>query len=332
MTHLTTGPPAEQAGNKNTPTPVITGLLHSSVAAASLLDGLPVGVALLDTERRIVRINSRGEALLGIGPDQACGLPCHHVIRSSRCFKDCPLAPGGPEGALVEAVSTTCPITHDTDIIDRQRRKVPVRACVVPLHDEKGTHVGYMEVLEEAAACAAPAPSATNDSGLDGFISHSPAMQPLFSALHIIAETDSTVLITGETGTGKDLLAEAIHKASERASGPFVKVNCGALPEHLLESELFGHVRGAFTGAVSDKPGRFRLAAGGTLFLTEIGDLPLSRQVKLLTVLDDPCSPPLGAPRPLTEEVRSCAGTHRARARRVPGGRFRDDLRGRRAV
>jgi transcriptional regulator with PAS, ATPase and Fis domain len=326
MAHLTTGPPAENAGNKHIPTPVITGLLHGSVAAASLLDGLPVGVALLDTERRIVRINRRGEALLGIGPDQACGLPCHHVIRSSRCFKDCPLAPGGPDGALVEAVSTTCPISHDTDIIDRQRRKVPVRACVVPLHDEKGTHVGYMEVLEEVTACAAPAPSAAGDSELEGFISHSPAMQPLFSAMRIIAETDSTVLITGETGTGKDLLAEAIHKASGRASGPFVKVNCGALPEHLLESELFGHVRGAFTGAVSDKPGRFRLAAGGTLFLTEIGDLPLSLQVKLLTVLDDQCIHPLGATRPVTVDVRIVAATHRNLERMVQEGRFREDL------
>ncbi len=328
MANLTTGPPAEKAGNKNIPTPipVITGLLHGSVAAASLLDGLPVGVALLDTERRVIRINSRGEALLGIGPDQACGLPCHHVIRSSRCFKDCPLAPGGPDGGLVEAVSTTCPISHDTDIIDRQRRKVPVRACVVPLHDEKGRHVGYMEVLEEVTACAAPAPSAAGDSELEGFISHSPAMQPLFSAMRIIAETDSTVLITGETGTGKDLLAEAIHKASGRASGPFVKVNCGALPEHLLESELFGHVRGAFTGAVSDKPGRFRLAAGGTLFLTEIGDLPLSLQVKLLTVLDDQCIHPLGATRPVTVDVRIIAATHRNLERMVQEGRFREDL------
>ncbi|MFV0350457.1 MAG: sigma-54 interaction domain-containing protein, partial [Halodesulfovibrio sp.] len=116
------------------------------------------------------------------------------------------------------------------------------------------------------------------------------------------------------------------HKASERASGPFVKVNCGALPEHLLESELFGHVRGAFTGAVSDKPGRFRLAAGGTLFLTEIGDLPLSLQVKLLTVLDDQCIHPLGATRPVTVDVRIIAATHRNLERMVQEGRFREDL------
>ncbi|UZP66069.1 sigma-54-dependent Fis family transcriptional regulator [Desulfovibrio mangrovi] len=329
MKHHITGPPVSKKADDSPIIPVLTGLLQDSVAASSLLDGLPVGVALLDAERRIVRLNSRGEALLGIGPDEACGLPCHSVIRSSRCFKDCPLAPNGNNsgnGGMIEPVVSACPVTHDADIIDRQRRKVPVRACVVPLHDGHGKHVGFMEVLEEAHPCPVPAPSASGESGLEGFISHSPAMQPLFSALRIIAETDSTVLITGETGTGKDLLAEAIHKASDRSNGPFVKVNCGALPEHLLESELFGHVRGAFTGAVSDKPGRFRLAAGGTLFLTEIGDLPLSLQVKLLTVLDDQCIHPLGATRPVSVDVRIIAATHRNLEQMVREGKFREDL------
>jgi transcriptional regulator with PAS, ATPase and Fis domain len=142
----------------------------------------------------------------------------------------------------------------------------------------------------------------------------------------VLARTDATLLVTGETGTGKDLLAEAVHQASRRAKLPFVKVNCGALPESLLESELFGHARGAFTGAHADKPGMFRLAQGGTLFLTEIGDLPLQLQVKLLTALDDRAFYPLGSSKKVEVDVRVMAGTHRDLQALVAEGRFRQDL------
>ncbi len=309
-----------------TEAPALSGVLGAPVAAESLLDGLPWGVALLDADRRVVCLNSRGEALLGIDVATACGLPCHQVIRSERCFRACPLAPPGGADAEDAPVDVRCPVSQETDIIDRQRRKVAVRACVVSLRDLNGKAIGYMEVLEELQHGAIPDQEATELAVLEGFVSHSPVMQPLLSAMRIIAETDSNVLITGETGTGKDLLAEGIHKASARSGGPFVKVNCGALPEHLLESELFGHMRGAFTGAVSDKPGRFRLASGGTLFLTEVGDLPLPLQVKLLTVLDDQCIYPLGATRPVSVDVRIVAATHRDLEAMVRAGLFREDL------
>jgi transcriptional regulator with PAS, ATPase and Fis domain len=133
-------------------------------------------------------------------------------------------------------------------------------------------------------------------------------------------------LITGETGTGKDLLAETIHQTSKRAAHPFIKVNSGAIPESLLESELFGHVRGAFTGAHGDKPGMFRLAHGGTIYLTEIGDLPLQLQVKLLTVLDDREFYPLGSSRKVSVDVRIITGTHRNLKQLVRDGQFREDL------
>jgi two-component system response regulator AtoC len=151
-------------------------------------------------------------------------------------------------------------------------------------------------------------------------------MQEIFELLPIMARTDASVLITGETGTGKDLVAEAIHKASKRSHYPFIKVNCGALPESLLESELFGHVRGAFTGADKDKPGMFRLAHGGTLFLTEIGDLSLPLQVKILTVLDDKEFFPVGASKKVSVDVRIIAATHRHLGQLVKLGRFREDL------
>jgi transcriptional regulator with PAS, ATPase and Fis domain len=151
-------------------------------------------------------------------------------------------------------------------------------------------------------------------------------MVKIFKILPAFAQSDSSVLITGETGTGKDLVAEAIHQASERSHGPFLKINCGALPESLMESELFGHQKGAFTGAVENKPGRFKLAHNGTLFLTEIGDLSLALQVKLLTFLDDWIIFPLGSSKGVPVNVRIIAATHRNLEQMVKEGRFRKDL------
>jgi transcriptional regulator with PAS, ATPase and Fis domain len=151
-------------------------------------------------------------------------------------------------------------------------------------------------------------------------------MEELFRLIPVIAQTDSSILITGETGTGKDLVAEVVHKTSDRVNGPFVKINCGALPETLMESELFGHKKGAFTGAVSDKMGRLRLAHNGTLYLTEIGDLSLTLQVKLLTFLDDKVVYPLGSTKGFQAEVRVIAATHRNLERMVQESLFRQDL------
>lgn len=151
-------------------------------------------------------------------------------------------------------------------------------------------------------------------------------MQKVFDLIPLMARTEASVLITGETGTGKDKIAEAIHQRSSRAGKPFIKINCGALPESLLESELFGYVKGAFTGAVKDKPGMFRLAQGGTLFLTEIGDMPLPLQVKLLSVLDDQEFFPLGGEKKVQVDVRIIAATHRPLKDRVAAGLFREDL------
>jgi transcriptional regulator with PAS, ATPase and Fis domain len=157
-------------------------------------------------------------------------------------------------------------------------------------------------------------------------IGKSHEMEKVFQMMPLIAQNDSSVLITGETGTGKDLAAEAIHEASNRARGPFIKINCGALPETLLESELFGHQKGAFTDALESKPGRFRLAQNGTLYLTEIGDLPLVLQVKLLTFLDDRVVFPLGSTKGHEVNVRVIAGTNKNLEQMVNEGSFRKDL------
>ena len=148
----------------------------------------------------------------------------------------------------------------------------------------------------------------------------------LLDLIKVLAGSNSTVLITGESGTGKELVAQALHRQSGRRQAPFVPINCGAIPKDLLESELFGHRKGAFTGAVSDRVGRFEMAHGGTLFLDEIGDLPLDMQVKLLRVLQDRCILPVGASRSVEIDVRVIAATHKNLAQDVAQARFREDL------
>ena len=161
---------------------------------------------------------------------------------------------------------------------------------------------------------------------LEGIIGESGQMQEVFSLVRRVAPSDATVLIRGESGTGKELIAKAIHFASSRATGPLVKVNCAALPESLLESELFGHEKGAFTGAVAARKGRFELADGGTIFLDEVGDLPPGVQVKLLRVLQEREFERVGSSRPVAVNVRLLAATHRDLEALVRDGRFRDDL------
>ncbi len=159
-----------------------------------------------------------------------------------------------------------------------------------------------------------------------GLIARSASMLRIFRLVEHLAESDATVLVSGESGTGKELLARAIHVHSPRRSAPFVAVNCGALPGELLESELFGHVRGAFTGAVRDREGRFELASDGTLFLDEVGDIPLHLQVKLLRVLQERTFERVGESAPLRSEARVIAATNRDLKRAVGEGTFRDDL------
>jgi DNA-binding NtrC family response regulator len=181
--------------------------------------------------------------------------------------------------------------------------------------------VAYVVVLrpaeEDHAGAASPHP---------GLIGRSPAMERIFRLIENLEHSEATILLTGESGTGKEIVAHAIHARSPRRAGPFVAVNCGALPGELLESELFGHVRGAFTGAVRDRAGRFELAAGGTLFLDEVADLPLHLQVKLLRVLQERTFERVGESRPRTSDARIIAATNLDLRRAVQEGRFREDL------
>ncbi|MFP1890057.1 two-component system response regulator GlrR [Lonsdalea quercina] len=179
------------------------------------------------------------------------------------------------------------------------------------------------QAIDEALSVAAPA---RDDSWRETIITRSPLMLRLLEQAKMVAQSDVSVLINGQSGTGKEVLARAIHAASPRADKPFVAINCGALPEPLLESELFGHARGAFTGAVSNRDGLFTAADGGTLFLDEIGDMPLSLQVKLLRVLQERKVRPLGSNHDLNIDVRIISATHRHLPKAMEKGEFREDL------
>lgn len=200
-------------------------------------------------------------------------------------------------------------------------------ANVRVLRDEADANiVGAVLVLHDESEVDRLRTDLHQARGPGNIVGASRPMQQVFSLIREVARTDATVLIEGETGTGKELVANAIHELSDRADGPMVTVNCAALPEGLLESELFGHVKGSFTGAVSDRAGRFELAAGGTLFLDEVAEIPQLVQVKLLRVLQERTYERVGDAKPRNADVRLISATNRSLSQDVGTGRFREDL------
>lgn len=295
----------------------VEGLFESSVILPSIMDELSLGVVIMDLDRRILFLNSAFEVLSGYTREEARGVPCRDILRVNICQRECP---------VIQAEQNNAPVSVEGNIINRERQKIHVRLTAVPLGDVQGKVVGFLETVEDMRALQQMNDSTLQTYSFDQFIGRSSKMEKLLRLIPVVAQTDSSLLITGETGTGKDVLAEIIHNASDRAKGSFIKINCGALPETLLESELFGHQKGAFTGAINDKMGRLRLAHNGTLYLTEIGDLPLILQVKLLTFLDDKVVYPLGSTNGFQADVRVIAATHRNLEQMVKEGLFRQDL------
>jgi PAS domain S-box-containing protein len=296
---------------------VTSSAITKSIDANEIIDALPVGVAILDLDLRVQTVNRSLEAMTGFSREEAQGVGCLLILRNNLCTQRCPAKQALDSGRTVH---------REGNIINKERQKIPVMIHASVLRDEEGQPLGVIETIEDISLLRELDKKTQIAHDFTDLVGHSPKMQKLLDILPIISQTDSSVLIIGETGTGKDLIASVIHRASPRAQGPFIKINCGALPETLLESELFGHTRGAFTGAVRDKPGRFQLADGGTLYLTEIGDLPLTLQVKLLTFLDDKEIIPLGGTKSARANVRLVAATHRDLHAMVRQGNFREDL------
>ena len=290
---------------------------QNSLVISELLNAIPHGIALLDTNLCIVVMNRFLEAMTGYVTDEARGVYGEFILRSNLGSKD---------QVYREVLESGESVSVEGNIINRRRKKIPIHFTLSRLHDEQGEPAGILIVLEDISVLKAVDSKQHDSSARTEILGHSPQMEEVFELMTVLARTDASVLITGETGTGKDMIAEQLHKSSQRARQPFIKVNCGALPETLLESELFGHVKGAFTGAVKDNAGMFRLAHKGTIFLTEIGDLSLSLQVKLLSVLDDQEFFPVGGNKKVKVDVRIIAATHRPLRQEVQQGHFREDL------
>ncbi len=286
--------------------------------ADSILESISDGVFTVDADWRITSFNRAAEAITGIARRDAIGKPCCDVFRSSMCETDC---------ALRKTVKTGKPIINRSAfIIDSEGRRIPVSVSTALLRDARGRIVGGAETFRDLSLVEELRKELAGQGRAGDLVSRSAALRRIFNVLPQVAASNATVLIHGETGTGKELLARAIHSLSPRRQKPFVAVNCGALPETLLESELFGHVKGAFTGADRDRPGRFARAEGGTLFLDEIGDITPALQVRLLRVLQERTYEPVGAERPRCADVRVVAATHRDLPALIRKGVFREDL------
>ena len=295
----------------------INNLFNIPIDFSDLLDEIAIGVLVLSLERKIIAINQTLETLTGFSQEEVSDLQCAQILRSNICLQDCPAL------GINENSSPKC---IEGNLINKERQLIPIRITSAPLKDINGKIIGFLETVEDIRLLRKLDETVSHAYNFNNIVGRSPQMEKIFQILPSLAQSDSSVLITGETGTGKDMVAETIHHASNRAKGPFAKINCGALPDTLLESELFGHRKGAFTGAVENKPGRIQLANNGTLYLTEIGDLPLALQVKLLTFLDDKEVFPLGSIKAVNADVRIIAATHRNLEQMVNEGRFRKDL------
>ena len=283
-----------------------------------ILDSIADGVFTVDSEWRITSFNRAAERITGIPKDEALGRRCCEVFRASICESDC---------ALRHTLDTGRPVVNRSIyIIDAEGDRIPISISTALLTDEGGKVMGGVETFRDLSVVETLRKALEDRRSLGDMISSNPRMLELFAVLPNIAESESTVLILGESGTGKELLARAIHSLSPRAKKPFVAVNCGALPDTLLESELFGHRAGAFTDARRDREGRFARARGGTLFLDEIGDISPAMQVRLLRVLQDGVFEALGDSKPQQADVRILAATHRDLDRAVKDGAFRQDL------
>jgi PAS domain S-box-containing protein len=288
------------------------------IVAQTVLDSVADGVFTVDREWRITSFNRAAERITGIHRNQAIGARCCDVFRASICGSGCALRYTVTSGEAV--------VNKAIMILDSKARKVPVRISTAVLRDRKGQIVGGVETFRDLSQVEELQKELEGRFSLGDIIGRSRVMRDLYGMMPAVAASDSTVVIHGASGTGKELFARALHELSPRQGKPFVAINCGALPDTLLESELFGHKAGAFTDAKSDKPGRFAIAEGGTVFLDEIGDISPAMQVRLLRVLQEKVYEPLGAVEPVEADVRVVVATHRDLSQLVEDGTFREDL------
>jgi PAS domain S-box-containing protein len=282
------------------------------------LDSITDGVFIMDKNWHITYFNTAAEKITGKKRDEVLTKSCDELFTPSLPTKTRPLA------ELLETERGI--INREIEIIDQRGTKIPISLRTALLKNSQGEVFGGVGTFRDLSTIEELKKEIKERNTFQDIISKNHRMKEIFNILPHIAESGSTILIEGKSGTGKELFAKAIHNLSHRNTGPFVAVNCAALPENLLESELFGYVKGAFTNALKDKPGRFSLAEGGTILLDEIGEIPTSLQVKLLRVLEEKKYEPLGSVTSNEADVRIIASTNRDIAYEVEQKNFREDL------
>ncbi len=290
----------------------------SSFHADIILDSIAEGVFTIDQDMVITYFNREAEKITGISRQEAIGQYCFEVLRSSICEKTCPLKCSFQTAKEI--------IDQHVSILRADGKQIPVSISTSPVRDETGKIVGGVETFRDLSTIEELKKEINRSYTFEDILSQNHKILQIFDILPNIAESESTVLIQGPSGSGKEMFAQAIHNLSPRKNGPFVAINCGALPDTLLESELFGYVKGAFTDAKKDKPGRFALAKGGTIFLDEVESLSSVTQVKLLRVLQERQFEPLGATSTVKADVRVIAATKDDLSELIKKGTFRDDL------
>jgi PAS domain S-box-containing protein len=292
--------------------------LPRDIPCESIMESLADGVFTVDTDFTITFFNRAAGAIAGIAPDEALGRKCWEVFHSSLCDGAC---------ALGHCIKTDTTLSDQSIFIVRPDGiKVWVSISAAPLRDAAGRIVGGVETFRDISDLTKLRKELEGVRTLEDIVTKNREMARHLDLLPRIAQSGTTALLLGESGTGKELFARALHNLSSRKAGPFIAVNCGAIPGELLESELFGHAKGAFTDAKAARKGRFALAAGGTLFLDEIGEMPAALQVKLLRVLQERVYEPLGSDKTVPADVRIVAATNRDLEAMAREGTFRRDL------
>ena len=285
---------------------------------STILESISDGVFSVDNEWKISSFNRAAEQITGVKRNDALGRYCSEVFRSSLCGDQC---------ALRETLRTTKPIIDKRCyFINSKGNKVPVTLSTAVLKDQQGNVIGGAETFRDISEIEVLKEQLSKRSKAGHLFSNSQSMKPVIAMIETVAETSTTVLIEGETGTGKEVTAKALHQLSGRSKHPFIGVNCAALPENLLESTLFGHIKGAFTGAYENKQGYFARAGSGTLFLDEIGDISAALQVRLLRVLQEHEFEPVGSQKPQKTTARIITATNKHLLDLVTQGKFREDL------
>ncbi len=284
----------------------------------TILESISEGVFTVDSEWHITCFNRAAENITGFRWREAIGRRCYEVMHANFCEATCPLRETIETG--VERFDLY------VNIINRSGKKIPLSIRTAILKDGEGQAIGGVVTFRDLSMVEELRKEILHQYTYQDIISKNEEVLKIFAILPDIAESGATVLIEGPSGSGKELFARAIHQLNSRREKALVVVNCGALPETLLESELFGYVKGAFTDAKKDKPGRFALAEGGTIFLDEVGDLSPATQVKLLRVLQEKEYEPLGATAPRKADIRILAATNRSLSQMVEQGTFRKDL------